>query len=197
MCHECDLQEMKPDEGRRKILHFAAAGAAGLLLPEAVLAHSRASHLREEMERVLKIFNPQTGEYFKAAYWVDGKYIPDAIKRLNHVLRDHHNDEVARMDKRLVDALYKLSQRLGTSKPIQVTSAYRSLETNRLLARRGYQVAQDSFHLKGKAVDIIVPGRSVAEVNKAALSLRTGGVGYYPSRGHVHLDVGPLRKWVG
>jgi uncharacterized protein YcbK (DUF882 family) len=31
----------------------------------------------------------------------------------------------------------------------------------------------------------------------AATTLGGGGVGYYPSSGFVHLDVGPVRHWDG
>jgi uncharacterized protein YcbK (DUF882 family) len=49
--------------------------------------------------------------------------------------------------------------------------------------------------MQGKAIDIRVPGRSLRHVRAAALSLRGGGVGYYPHSDFVHVDTGPLRHW--
>jgi uncharacterized protein YcbK (DUF882 family) len=40
-----------------------------------------------------------------------------------------------------------------------------------------------------------LPGYSLARLHKAAMSLRAGGVGYYPGSGFIHMDVGPLRHW--
>jgi len=32
-------------------------------------------------------------------------------------------------------------------------------------------------------------------LHKAALSLKAGGVGYYPSSDFIHVDVGRVRRW--
>jgi uncharacterized protein YcbK (DUF882 family) len=45
------------------------------------------------------------------------------------------------------------------------------------------------------AVDVRVPGQPLAKLRAAALALRQGGVGYYPSSGFVHVDVGRVRFW--
>ncbi len=49
--------------------------------------------------------------------------------------------------------------------------------------------------MKGRAIDIYVPGGSLAALRRTALALKRGGVGYYPRNGFVHLDVGPIRYW--
>ena len=43
--------------------------------------------------------------------------------------------------------------------------------------------------------DADAEGRSLAALHRAALALKAGGVGYYPSPGFVHLDSGPVRHW--
>jgi uncharacterized protein YcbK (DUF882 family) len=49
--------------------------------------------------------------------------------------------------------------------------------------------------MEGKAVDIRVTGFRLPQLRRAALSLQAGGVGTYPRRDFLHLDVGPVRSW--
>jgi uncharacterized protein YcbK (DUF882 family) len=58
-------------------------------------------------------------------------------------------------------------------------------------------VASKSLHMVGKAIDIRVPGVPLEELHKAAISLKKGGVGIYPSSNFVHVDVGRVRYWAG
>lgn len=66
-----------------------------------------------------------------------------------------------------------------------------------MLAARSDGVAKHSMHLEGKAIDIRVPGCELIVVRRAALALQSGGVGYYPGSGFVHVDVGRVRQWQG
>jgi uncharacterized protein YcbK (DUF882 family) len=45
------------------------------------------------------------------------------------------------------------------------------------------------------AMDIALPGVSTKHLRDAALSLKLGGVGFYPRDGFVHVDCGPVRHW--
>ncbi len=56
-------------------------------------------------------------------------------------------------------------------------------------------VAHNSLHMRGKAVDIRIPGQNPKLVGRAAKSLRAGGVGIYPSSNFVHIDTGRVRYW--
>jgi len=47
----------------------------------------------------------------------------------------------------------------------------------------------------GKASDIAIPGVALRNLRKAAISLRRGGVGYYPYDGFVHVYTGRVRQW--
>ena len=49
--------------------------------------------------------------------------------------------------------------------------------------------------MDGKAVDIRIPGRDLRTLRNAALSLRGGGVGFYPQSQFVHVDIGRVRAW--
>ena len=87
-------------------------------------------------------------------------------------------------------------QELGTQQPFEVISGYRSPATNDTLrSTRGGGVAKHSLHMVGKAIDVRLPGVPLTELRDAALSLRQGGVGFYPSEQFVHLDTGPVRRW--
>ena len=72
---------------------------------------------------------------------------------------------------------------------------YRSPATNRMLRQTRRGVARNSLHMRGMAIDLQVPGRSLATVRRAAMSLRGGGVGYYPRSQFVHIDTGDIRYW--
>ena len=74
-------------------------------------------------------------------------------------------------------------------------SGYRSEETNSLLRAAGTGVAKHSLHIEGKAIDIRLPGYELKTLRHAAVDLRMGGVGYYPSSDFVHLDTGRIRYW--
>ena len=56
-------------------------------------------------------------------------------------------------------------------------------------------VAKESYHIKGQAVDIYVPGVSLRKLKDVAVGLGQGGVGYYPKSNFIHVDVGPVRTW--
>ena len=74
-------------------------------------------------------------------------------------------------------------------------SGYRSPVTNAMLHANSEGVAVHSLHIEGKAIDICVPGRSLAQLRGAALAQQAGGVGYYPRSDFVHVDTGRVRFW--
>ena len=148
-------------------------------------------------ERTLSFYNPHTGENLKTAYWAEGEYIPESLSDINHLLRDFRNDEIKPIDLGLLDLLYAITLRLGTSKPIQLVSGYRSPSTNALLHARSSGVAKHSLHMDGMAADIRIPGHDLRELHKVAVAMHGGGVGYYSQSDFVHVDVGHVRYWTG
>ncbi len=147
--------------------------------------------------RWVKLRNIHTDEKLEAVYWENGEYVPDAVKALNHVLRDYRNDESHPIDPGLYDILGKIAQKTGTKAHFQVISGYRSPATNRMLAERSGEVAKRSLHMDGKAMDIFLEDIALEDIRAEALGLQLGGVGYYPKSKFVHVDVGPVRKWSG
>jgi uncharacterized protein YcbK (DUF882 family) len=64
-----------------------------------------------------------------------------------------------------------------------------------MLARKSSGVANASLHMVGKAIDIRLADVPLSRLRDAALGLRRGGVGYYPSSDFVHVDTGRFRTW--
>ena len=143
--------------------------------------------------RSLALNNIHTGESLKLDYWEQGVYINESIDEINYLLRDHRRDEVHVIDINLIEQLHRLSAITRTNKSFEVISGYRSPETNEMLRRKSKGVARNSLHIKGKAVDIQLPGLSMEELKKAAMSMQSGGVGKY--RHFVHIDTGRVRYW--
>jgi uncharacterized protein YcbK (DUF882 family) len=147
--------------------------------------------------RRLAFYNTHTSEKVDVVYWADGEYVADALNAIDRILRDHRTGEVASMDRDLLDLLYELRAVLDTSEPIHVISGYRSPASNEYLRGRSLQsgVAQKSQHMEGNAVDIRIPGRALEAVRAAAVTLKQGGVGFYPDSDFVHVDVAAVRYW--
>ena len=87
----------------------------------------------------------------------------------------------------------------GKVAPAAIVSPGRSAKSNASLraASKGKQVADNSLHVKGKAMDVRIQGVDLTYLRKAALSMERGGVGYYPVSNFVHVDTGRVRTWQG
>ncbi|MEK6397607.1 MAG: DUF882 domain-containing protein [Terriglobus sp.] len=142
-------------------------------------------------------FARQGGEVIDVVYRVGDTYIPDALDKLNHFLRDSHNEQVTSFDPRTFDVLHTMLAKVGkATSTISVLSAYRSQETNDALRASGTtNAAEHSQHIEAHALDMRVEGVPAARLRDAALSLDAGGVGYYPKAQFVHVDIGPVRQW--
>jgi uncharacterized protein YcbK (DUF882 family) len=130
-------------------------------------------------------------------YWVDGKYVPQALAAIDNALRDFISGEVHRIEPQLLDVLHQLARTLETDGRFELISGYRSPETNALLRKNDPGVAEHSLHMKGLAVDVALKGRPLRRQYEAALAMQIGGVGYYPDSDFIHLDIGRLRRWSG
>lgn len=175
---------------RRRFLALAGSAAGLLLISRPALAARPIAP-----ERRLFVVQPVTGEAFNDVYWAEGKYLPESLWRINLLLRDHNNEKIIGIDPELLDVMTRLRARIGTAQPLEVVSGYRSPETNAAARKVNRSVARNSLHMQGKAVDIRVKGFTVGQLRQAAWSLQAGGVGTYPRRNHLHIDVGPVRKW--
>lgn len=146
-------------------------------------------------ERELSFLNLHTGERLRTVYWQDGRYLPESLTDIDYLLRDFRTGDIKPIDTRLLDLLTEVNAQTGASEPLHVISGYRSPETNAMLAARSGGVAKNSYHLKGMAIDVRLPGCALKRLRSVGISLQRGGVGYYPKSNFVHLDTGPVRTW--
>jgi uncharacterized protein YcbK (DUF882 family) len=147
--------------------------------------------------RTLRLHHVHTRESLTVTYKRDGLYIPAAMAQLDYFLRDWRTNTVVSMSGETLDRLWELHKELGSKKPINVISGYRSSETNALLKRIGRQVATRSEHLLGRAIDVHFPDVPLKLLRNKALAQQAGGVGYYPAGngGFIHIDSGRVRHW--
>lgn len=145
--------------------------------------------------RSIALYNTHTGESVNVDYFVDGRYDRESLEEIDRVLRDYHTDEIIPIDPAVIDQVHLVRGALDSSEAFNIYSGYRSPETNAAFRRMRGGVAEHSYHVRGKAIDLNLPGRDLRQVRMAALSLGSGGVGYYPWAGFVHVDSGPIRRW--
>jgi len=175
---------------RRSFLKIAGIASAVSLFPSIVLGKTEVPY-----KKSLSLYNIHTGENINTTFWADGSYIPEALADMNHLLRDYRTGTATEMDIELFDLLYSIRTNLDSSKPFSIISGYRSPKTNAMLNSHSSGVAKKSLHMQGKAIDINMPGRNLADLKKVAMNIKQGGVGYYPESNFVHVDVGRVRSW--
>lgn len=174
---------------RRRFLRGCASLTAGVLLAPAVL---RAAP-RDEYH--LNLLNLHTDERLNLTYWADGAFDPEALERIDHLLRDHRSGEQHPIDRALLHLLHRIQEEVGRHREIHVISGYRSPKTNAMLRRVSTGVAKRSFHTQGRAIDVRVPQVDTKQLYDLARSLKAGGVGLYRKSAFVHLDTGRVRSW--
>jgi uncharacterized protein YcbK (DUF882 family) len=188
------MNDCKPTPRRQFLRRVAGLAAAGAVPATCLPAH--AGELGAA--RALTMLNTHTGERIELVYAVGARFLPDALGTLNHFLRDHYSGAVGVMDPAVFDLVHRVQAALGVvgRSVIEVISGYRSPATNAFLKKtRGGGVANHSLHMDGQAIDLRLAGVPLGELRDAALSLRGGGVGFYPDEGFVHVDTGRVRSW--
>ncbi len=147
-------------------------------------------------ERFLWMTRSASGEEFKESFYIDGKYNFDAYKRFCFIMRDLRDDgKVVAIDANLLNVLYRIQNTLlgfGFHKPLNINSGYRSLKTN----ENTEGAAKNSFHTKGRAVDISNGSMDSGLIGTLGMIMASGGVGFYPNKNFIHLDTGNRRQWV-
>ena len=178
--------------GRRGLLSGALAiGAASVFGGRAFAALP---------EKRIAFRNIHTNDTVDARFFGADGWDHQGLAELNHGLRDWRNNEATVMDPQLMLLLTAIRDKLGVAPQtkIELISGYRSPQTNAGLRAAGGEhtgVASKSQHMLGKATDIHMPGVALQNLHLAALSMKAGGVGYYPKDGFVHVDTGRVRTW--
>ncbi|MDX9690571.1 MAG: DUF882 domain-containing protein [Proteobacteria bacterium] len=146
-------------------------------------------------EIVLKRY--QTQEKINVTYYHHGSYDNAAMAKIDKIFRDRATGTVGDIDPELIDYLVDIRSRLGLPPTVvfEVMSGYRTPESNGKQRATNGQIAKESLHTRGWAVDFRIPkvnGKAIAEIAK---TMQRGGVSYYPSTNHVHVDLGNIRTW--
>jgi uncharacterized protein YcbK (DUF882 family) len=148
-------------------------------------------------ERRIVMTRAHTNEKFEGVYYRKGAYVAASMKSIERLMRDYRTDKVGYIDPELIDFMLDIRTRLGLPPTVvfEILSGYRSPESNAALARTNKNVARESLHMHGWAVDFrisAVKGSAIAEIAK---TMQRGGVSFYPSDNHVHVDIGNIRTW--
>jgi len=111
-------------------------------------------------------------------------------------LRDHYTKESTQADTRLATVLAAAALKFHAPR-VEIVSGYRSPKYNLMLRKKGHQVARESQHMQGTAVDFRIRGVTTETLRDFVRGLHVGGVGYYPHTRFVHADTGKIRYWGG
>lgn len=178
---------------RRNFVKISLFSIMGLLASRSSLLAGNS--LKEK--KVLAFYNYYTRESCHVVYNISKNYIPKSLVLIDYIMRDRRTGEIKPIDTDLLDLLYNLKTRINSNSPFFIVSGYRSLTTNNLLRQKNRRVAKNSLHLQGQAVDLYMPTCRLSKLRQAAVELKGGGVGYYPTHGFIHIDVGAVRYWNG
>jgi uncharacterized protein YcbK (DUF882 family) len=144
--------------------------------------------------KLLNLYYSRTQEWL-ALDLVKGATV--AQKTANEFFRCHFtNQPPPAFDLRLIGVLVEAALHFGVDH-IDIVSGYRAPKYNLQLRKKGHEVARDSQHTYGHAVDFRLPGVAATTLRDWARGLHLGGVGFYPESQFVHTDVGPIRTWTG
>jgi uncharacterized protein YcbK (DUF882 family) len=143
----------------------------------------------------LQFFHTHTLKRLSVTYKRENEYVQDALSNINAFLFDFRTGDLTNIDPQLIDLIYDIREALGSKGTYEIISAYRSPATNEMLRQRSGDVAKNSQHLLGKAIDVRLTDIELPELRDAAIAMQRGGVGYYASSNFVHIDTGRVRRW--
>lgn len=141
--------------------------------------------------KLVNLYNQWTHEWLAVA---PGEAVPRPT--LERFLRDHYTNQPTQMEPKLIDVILGAVAHFKSDTAI-VVSAFRHPKYNLILRKKGHQVARDSSHTKGNAVDFYIPKIATPRLHAWAKDQKLGGVGLYLASGFIHMDTGPIRFWSG
>ncbi len=148
-------------------------------------------------DRTISFFHIHTKETLTIQYKKDGRFLPEAMEKINWIMRDWRENKSIAIDPNTVDIIWEMHREVGSREPVSIICGYRSRGTNEMLRKtRGGQASQ-SQHITGKAIDIAFPDVPIRRLRYSAMIRERGGVGYYPTSGipFVHVDTARVRHW--
>lgn len=141
--------------------------------------------------RLINLYNAWTKEWLA----VDPA-APSPTATVDRFLRCHFTNQPTAMQPALLAMVTAAATQLKAD-VVQVVSGFRHPKYNLVLRKKGHQVARDSQHSHGTAIDFFLPGIPTATLHAWAKAQKLGGVGLYPDSGFIHMDTGPIRAWSG
>lgn len=141
--------------------------------------------------KLVNLYNQWTKDWLA----VDPAQLP-SVAQVDQFLRDHFTNEVTQMDKKLIEVVIAAAQQFKADR-VTVVSGFRHPKYNLMLRKKGHQVARDSQHTHGTAVDFAIAKVPVHKLHEWAKAQKLGGVGIYLGSGFIHMDTGPIRFWSG
>ena len=196
-------------------MHLALLAILFSALPQIGPVSKKEAFLRDKHERrdvrlakvtaqaatpVLTVHNVWTNESLPVAMLPapakNAPPLPKPAAPFNQLARDHYTNQATTMDPRLFDTVVRAAEKFH-ARYVEVVSGFRAPKYQLMLRKKGHEVARDSQHPRGTAVDFRVAGVPTKILLRFVRSLHLGGVGYYPESKFVHADVGPVRFWRG
>jgi uncharacterized protein YcbK (DUF882 family) len=111
-------------------------------------------------------------------------------------LRCWFTEDHAEVPTDLVGRILEAAHHFG-AREVQIVSAFRHPKYNAILRKKGREVARDSTHTRGQAVDFRLVGVATESLRAFVRARHDGGVGVYRHSGFVHIDTGKKRSWTG
>jgi uncharacterized protein YcbK (DUF882 family) len=171
----------------RRVLLGIIAGS--VVLP----SMARAVPLPPPASQRIHLVNAHTNEVFDGVYRNDEGPIPSVMTDLSEFFRDFHANQTHVMDVAVLDFLAGVMAASGQT-TATILSAYRTPETNEMLSKTNFGVAENSQHLYGRALDVYFEN-DLEKTMQTARKMQRGGVGWYPHSHFMHIDSGPVRNW--
>jgi uncharacterized protein YcbK (DUF882 family) len=168
-----------------------AVAAAAPKKPSQDTPHAKPPAVGAKPASLVNLYNQWTKEYLA----VDPT-APPPQAAVDHFLRDHYTNKSTHMDPHLFHFLLDAAAHFHSPR-VDIVSGFRHPKFNLILRKKGHQVARDSQHSHGNAVDFFIPHVTTADLHAWARAQKAGGVGLYLESGFVHMDTGPVRYWSG
>jgi uncharacterized protein YcbK (DUF882 family) len=109
--------------GRRALLGIFAAG----IVAAAPTGGNAFGILRGAGDiRRIRMYSGRTGEHLDAIYWIEGTYIPEVMKEINHFMRDVRTGTAREIDPLVIDIMAASHQLMDVSEPYTLLSGFRT-----------------------------------------------------------------------
>lgn len=138
--------------------------------------------------RLINIYNEHTHEWLAVN--------PAHPTSNDYFLRCPFTNRTSQMDPKLIAVVVAAAVHFR-SDVVYIVSGFRDPKFNLYLRKKGHEVARDSMHTHGKAIDFFIPKVDTSTLYAWAKARNLGGVGVYRDSGFVHMDTGPKRSWSG